>query len=77
MPEVWFNHHGRRFLLEALKQRIRERDIVDVGASVWTALAILSGYTNRRVLSYELIPAAAADTRTVASHLPTWETPCV
>jgi FkbM family methyltransferase len=70
LPEVWFHHHGIRWLSSKVKKYIRERDIVDVGASTGDSLVVLSNYTEKRVLSYELIPASADNSRAVARRFP-------
>jgi FkbM family methyltransferase len=68
---VWaYNHHGLRWLPQAVKDYIRERDIVDVGASIGDSLTILDEYTNHRVISYELMPDTAQLARKAAAHLP-------
>jgi FkbM family methyltransferase len=64
-----YNHHGLRWLPQSVKDYIRERDIIDVGASIGDSLTILDEYTNRKVISYELIPDTAEIARKAAAHL--------
>jgi FkbM family methyltransferase len=68
-PEIWFQHHGMRFASECVKNYVRDRDIIDAGASDGDSLVILDRYTDRRIFSYELIPATADTARRVASNL--------
>jgi hypothetical protein len=49
-----YHHHGLRWLNENVKNYIRRRDIVDVGASIGDSLAVFVDYTDRRVVCYEL-----------------------
>jgi FkbM family methyltransferase len=65
-----YNHHGLRWLPQSVKDYIRERDIIDVGASIGDSLTILDEYTNRKVISYELIPDTAEIARKAAARLP-------
>jgi FkbM family methyltransferase len=56
-PENFYQHHGLRFMADqATLEYIRERDIMDVGAFIGDSLVVLRNYTNRRVISYELVP---------------------
>jgi FkbM family methyltransferase len=68
-PEIWFHHHGLRFLSQRIKNYIRDRDILDIGASVGDSLIALDRYTDRRIFSYELMPSTTETTRYVASKL--------
>jgi FkbM family methyltransferase len=52
-----------------VKDYIRERDIIDVGASIGDSLTILDEYTNHRVVSYELIPKTAEIAGKAAAYL--------
>jgi hypothetical protein len=65
-----YHHHGLRWLPQSVKDYIRQRDIMDVGASVGDSLTILVGYTNRRVISYEIDPAVAAEAKKNSERLP-------
>jgi FkbM family methyltransferase len=55
-----------RFLSDRIKSYLRERDIPDIGASTGDSLAMLSNYTNRCVLSYEVIAGTAKVARAVS-----------
>jgi FkbM family methyltransferase len=67
---VWaYNHHGLRWLPRFMKDYIRERDIIDVGASVGDSLTVLDQYTDHKVVSYELIPKTAEIAKEAAAHL--------
>jgi FkbM family methyltransferase len=65
-PEIWFQHHGLRFLSERVKHYVSERDILDIGASGGDSLSILDNYTTRRIFSYEPSPGRAQSASTVA-----------
>jgi FkbM family methyltransferase len=67
--ESVYNHHGLRWVPNTVKDYIRERDIIDVGASVGDSLAVFEDYTNRRVISYELVPETAKRAQDSANHL--------
>jgi hypothetical protein len=70
IPEVWFHHHGLRWVSERVKEYVRGRDILDVGASEGDSLSVLSNYTDQRVVSYELIPETSKAARRVAETFP-------
>jgi FkbM family methyltransferase len=67
-PESFYSHHGLRWLPQSVKDYIWERDIIDAGASTGDSLAVLDAYTNRTVVSYEIIPGTANQARKTASH---------
>jgi hypothetical protein len=70
--ESLYNHHGLRWSPRLLKDYVRSRDIIDVGASFGDSLVALINYTDRRVISYETDPALVrqANNYSNAARLP-------
>jgi FkbM family methyltransferase len=57
LSENFYHHHGLRFVASAsVRGYLRNKDFLDLGASVGDSLVILKAYTTARVVSYELIP---------------------
>ncbi|EAX95599.1 methyltransferase, FkbM family protein [Trichomonas vaginalis G3] len=54
LPEVMYFHHGLRFQPQKIKDYIKDKDIIDIGAAMGDSAIALSNYTNRRVYSYEI-----------------------
>jgi FkbM family methyltransferase len=53
-----------------VKDFVRGRDILDIGAAKGDSLSVLSNYTDQRVVSYELIPETSKAARAVAETFP-------
>lgn len=52
-PEVFYHHHRLRFARHEIKDYIRQRDIIDMGAYCGDSMIILTQYTDKTVYSYE------------------------
>jgi len=54
--EAHYFHHGLRFSPQKLRDYVLNRDIMDIGAFIGDSMVILTKYTNKKVMSYELSP---------------------
>lgn len=52
-PEVFYHHHRLRFARQEIKDYIRQRDIIDMGAFCGDSMVILNEYTDKTIYSYE------------------------
>lgn len=52
-PEVFYHHHRLRFTRPEIKEYIRQRDIIDMGAFCGDSMVMLCEYTDKTVYSYE------------------------
>lgn len=52
-PEVFYYHHRLRFAQEEIKDYIRQRDIIDMGAFCGDSMVIFNEYTDKTIYSYE------------------------
>lgn len=56
LEEVFYFAHGLRFADQRIKDFVRQRDILDIGAYIGDSAAILAKYTDKKIYSYELSP---------------------
>jgi FkbM family methyltransferase len=62
--ENFYHHHGLRFVCpDSVRRYVSTRDMMDVGSANGDSLLVIRNYTNKRVISYDLIPASAALSR--------------
>jgi hypothetical protein len=66
--EAFYYAHGLRICPQVVRDYVRSRDIIDCGAAIGDSLAALDAYTDRRVISYEIIANTAQQARESASH---------
>lgn len=54
LPEVFYFHHGLRFQPENIKNYVRQKDILDIGAFIGDSAVVLAKYTDKKIYSYEI-----------------------
>jgi FkbM family methyltransferase len=56
-PEPFYYAHGLRFTTDGVRNYVRDRDFLDIGAYRGESMVGLSTYTRKAIYSYELVPA--------------------
>jgi FkbM family methyltransferase len=52
--EAFYYAHGLRFCSQSIRDYVRNRDFIDCGAFDGDSLSVLSEYTRKRIISYEI-----------------------
>jgi FkbM family methyltransferase len=69
LQETQYYHHGLRFTDDRVRAYVREGDIIDAGAADGNSTRALFPYTDKRVISYELVPSEMKPLERVACSL--------
>ena len=69
--EIFVNYHGMRYARPEVKEYIKNKDILDIGAYIGDSAVVLTQFTNRKVYSYDIVPAniKKLDENIIANHL--------
>ena len=54
--EIFTGHHGLRFACPEIKEYIKNKDFLDIGAFVGDSAIVLSNYTTKNIYSFEISP---------------------
>ena len=69
--EIFVDYHGMRYARPEVKDYIKNKDIIDVGAYIGDSAIVLSQFTNRKIYSYDIVPTnmRKLNENIIANHL--------